>query len=273
MRKHNACASEFDYVGWKAWAEWRQDVHAYTPRNDGKKNCNNACAYPSECRWGKKHCVNSTTTKATYEAYSPSSTPSAPTKTDKPRSSLFLDKLIKSAENKSAGLKALLSPVEEEEARPSTSPLRRHYELPDLQFATLTSEPEYGEDSPEDLLMGDSDEGESGSDATGALPNEASALKQPTFSLDTTLTEVDNIQVDRIIAYASAGISFDFTSDNAIDSISFVEQSPTSPTSPGRRNAWDWSIDAPDGMVLADELNGEEQVVGEDGNFFDLEML
>jgi len=178
-----------------------------------------------------------------------------------------------SAENKSAGLKALLSPVEEEEARPSTSPLRRHYELPDLQFATLTSEPEYGEDSPEDLLMGDSDEGESGSDATGALPNEASALKQPTFSLDTTLTEVDNIQVDRIIAYASAGISFDFTSDNAIDSISFVEQSPTSPTSPGRRNAWDWSIDAPDGMVLADELNGEEQVVGEDGNFFDLEML
>ncbi|KAI9880037.1 MAG: hypothetical protein M1830_005956 [Pleopsidium flavum] len=263
MKKHIACASEFDYVGWKAWAEWRQEAYAYTPRNDGKKDCKNACAWPSECRWGKKHGVNIPTTQKTYEAYSPSSPSSAP-KTDKPRSSLFLDRLIKSAEKKSAGRKALLSAVEEEEARSPTSPLKVPYELPDLQLPTLTSKSKDSENSSEDIRMSDA-KGENSSYSAGSVSDDASALKQPTFSSDTTLTENE-----QIIEYASADINFDFASDNALASTWFTEKSPTSP---GRRNAWDWSVEVPDNMALADNLACDEHVVWEGVNFFDVEML
>lgn len=68
-RHGKACASEFDYVGWQAYGDWRR--HELGLRElvlgttlDGikstgrfevkqKKNCSVECNYPSECRWGK----------------------------------------------------------------------------------------------------------------------------------------------------------------------------------------------------------------------------
>lgn len=67
MKKHRACASEFDFAGWKGWGRWRRGV----PTRPGKavagkslrplmldtnkeKNCWINCDYPSHCRWGKK---------------------------------------------------------------------------------------------------------------------------------------------------------------------------------------------------------------------------
>ncbi|KAJ9649116.1 hypothetical protein H2199_001030 [Coniosporium tulheliwenetii] len=89
VKKHRACASEFDYSGWKVWGEWRREEHAASEAFDsftsgstfsddesdsgassccsdesapppsgskdgGKKDCWNKCDYPSECRWGKQ---------------------------------------------------------------------------------------------------------------------------------------------------------------------------------------------------------------------------
>ncbi|KAK4995693.1 hypothetical protein LTR66_004534 [Elasticomyces elasticus] len=81
-KKHRACASEFDYQGWKTWGTWRRNVHpeldaeiavsssddtienapsesewvkGIWPKNKmAKKGCWNKCDYPSECRWGKQ---------------------------------------------------------------------------------------------------------------------------------------------------------------------------------------------------------------------------
>ncbi|KAF1916320.1 hypothetical protein BDU57DRAFT_496837 [Ampelomyces quisqualis] len=64
-KRHKACASEFDYSGWKAFGRWRrggQGTRAKKARNsnvDGaKKNCWNHCDYPSECRWGTRFGVH-----------------------------------------------------------------------------------------------------------------------------------------------------------------------------------------------------------------------
>ncbi|KAF1941741.1 hypothetical protein EJ02DRAFT_503278 [Clathrospora elynae] len=80
VKKHSACASEFDYAGWKAWGRWRRmkdstptrasttkTLFLYTGGVSGKlvpggggtkKDCWNTCDYPSECRWGKKFGVH-----------------------------------------------------------------------------------------------------------------------------------------------------------------------------------------------------------------------
>lgn len=93
--RHTACASEFDYQGWKAWGTWRRQVaeqveaaqalmeaeqtfersidekvwagqwqNAVRAKNYWErttkltqKDCWNTCDYPSECRWGKQYGV------------------------------------------------------------------------------------------------------------------------------------------------------------------------------------------------------------------------
>ncbi|KAK6438939.1 hypothetical protein LTR95_004856 [Oleoguttula sp. CCFEE 5521] len=72
-KKGRACASEFDYAGWKARGEWRRDVVAQVKvakmlRGEQivsevnspqmKKDCWANCDYPSECRWGKQFGVS-----------------------------------------------------------------------------------------------------------------------------------------------------------------------------------------------------------------------
>jgi hypothetical protein len=63
VRKHRACASEFDYSGWKTWGRWRRGgskvvqgrrLDHQQASAQSKKDCWNNCDYPSECRWGKK---------------------------------------------------------------------------------------------------------------------------------------------------------------------------------------------------------------------------
>jgi hypothetical protein len=63
VRKHRACASEFDYSGWKTWGRWRKGgskvvqgrrLDHQQASAQSKKDCWNNCDYPSECRWGKK---------------------------------------------------------------------------------------------------------------------------------------------------------------------------------------------------------------------------
>lgn len=92
--RHQACASEFDYQGWKAWGIWRralaEDVAAaelqFANKDQGlavrnhivpsegqwlngrwmqdlsptqsTKDCEARCDYPSECRWGKQYGVH-----------------------------------------------------------------------------------------------------------------------------------------------------------------------------------------------------------------------
>lgn len=54
-KRHRACASEFDYAGWKAMGRWRRGSGSGIGK---KKNCWASCDYPSECRWGRKFGVH-----------------------------------------------------------------------------------------------------------------------------------------------------------------------------------------------------------------------
>ncbi|KAL0254839.1 hypothetical protein SLS55_009363 [Diplodia seriata] len=79
-KKHRACASEFDYGGWKAFGQWRRNEEAirgasfadmvdFSISDDGlvsprppvqsnvSRDCWNGCDFPSECRWGSQHGV------------------------------------------------------------------------------------------------------------------------------------------------------------------------------------------------------------------------
>ncbi len=106
VMRHKACQSEFDYQGWKTWGNWRRSVVEQTEaeakmdemlNGDGMilcvpdevepeqqivkdrhtKDCWNTCDYPSECRWGKKVGVESSSPEKAVTVTVPSSKPSS----------------------------------------------------------------------------------------------------------------------------------------------------------------------------------------------------
>ena len=49
-RKNKSCSSEFDYVAWKAWGDWRRKALKVVQNPKALKGCN-SCDFPSECRY------------------------------------------------------------------------------------------------------------------------------------------------------------------------------------------------------------------------------
>ncbi|KAF4548921.1 Hypothetical protein D9617_24g016340 [Elsinoe fawcettii] len=67
VKRHGACASEFDYNGWRAAGQWRrvlrsdeedqsdkENIDVKKSQTKQKKDCWNKCDYPSQCRWGDR---------------------------------------------------------------------------------------------------------------------------------------------------------------------------------------------------------------------------
>jgi hypothetical protein len=70
--KSRACASEFDYAGWKAWGEWRRNLseermEVLQAATGCQTDCARFCDYPSECRWGQQYGVAQTTAQAAVQ--------------------------------------------------------------------------------------------------------------------------------------------------------------------------------------------------------------
>ena len=81
-KRHKACASEFDYIGWKSWGRWKRSTSTNNKaerlsvqveeekkmKKKTEKDCWQNCDYPSQCRWGKKVGVwTPTPTKTTFD--------------------------------------------------------------------------------------------------------------------------------------------------------------------------------------------------------------
>lgn len=49
-RKNKSCSSEFDYVAWKAWGEWRRKALQTIKNPRVLRGCEN-CEFPSQCRY------------------------------------------------------------------------------------------------------------------------------------------------------------------------------------------------------------------------------
>lgn len=70
VKRHKACASEFDYSGWKAWGRWKRGGRKTGGLENGlaglmkKKDCWNTCDYPSECQWGRSFGIHTPLTPA-----------------------------------------------------------------------------------------------------------------------------------------------------------------------------------------------------------------
>ncbi|KAI1626548.1 hypothetical protein EDD37DRAFT_646260 [Exophiala viscosa] len=49
-RKNKSCSSEFDYVTWKAWGDWRRKALKVVQNPKALKGCD-SCDFPSQCRY------------------------------------------------------------------------------------------------------------------------------------------------------------------------------------------------------------------------------
>ncbi|MCJ1252147.1 hypothetical protein MMC30_009385 [Trapelia coarctata] len=63
VKWHKPCGSVFDYVGWRAWGEWRRAVKESQSKRPQsllfgsmkkEHNCADDCDFPSECRWAAR---------------------------------------------------------------------------------------------------------------------------------------------------------------------------------------------------------------------------
>ncbi|KAL8762282.1 MAG: hypothetical protein Q9184_001694 [Pyrenodesmia sp. 2 TL-2023] len=52
-KKHQACQSEFDYVGWQNWGAWKR-LGTRSEEEPVQRNCSARCDWPSQCRWARK---------------------------------------------------------------------------------------------------------------------------------------------------------------------------------------------------------------------------
>ena len=51
-KKGQSCSSEFDYVGWRLWGDWKQKAGRAMEDPKLRRGCE-TCVYPSECRYNK----------------------------------------------------------------------------------------------------------------------------------------------------------------------------------------------------------------------------
>jgi hypothetical protein len=69
-KRGQSCSSEFDYIGWKEWGEWRRKVLGNLENgrkaNYSAKGCQK-CEFPSQCRYASNHTSSETTDKAVKE--------------------------------------------------------------------------------------------------------------------------------------------------------------------------------------------------------------
>ena len=242
-RKHKPCGSVFDYVGWKNWGEWRRASDQYSGGHDhpSGKDCVNRCDFPSECRWAKKHSSKPTRTNS----HSAISAASARRNTSIAR----LQRLVDSAEQRTAQLADLLSPIEEHEEGGYKDP---DVDFPVLDFSAFKASLDAVHGCP-------------------AIDEKSSTLQMSVLeidgAIDAEMADVDMTEpplvriLDPASTTASENLDEEFGFDSCSSETDAAEASPTSP----RRNAWDWTIDGigvalsiPDGLFKGErELDAD----------------
>ncbi len=118
MKRHRACASEFDYIGWEGFGSWKRHASQHKPANKSHRNCEKQCDFPSACHWNATHNPKK---NADFGFLDPkflgtesSSLPALEKSTLKKTGSVFIGRLVKAAEKRTTQLTTLLSTIEEE---------------------------------------------------------------------------------------------------------------------------------------------------------------
>lgn len=119
-KRHRACASEFDYMGWEDFGIWKRAQRQI--QNPRFKHCEDQCDFPSACHWKARHVPKK---DAIFEFPDPKclGTESKTTlkqETPVKKTGLYINRLIKSAEKRTSQLTTLLSTMDEESQFTST---------------------------------------------------------------------------------------------------------------------------------------------------------
>lgn len=161
-KRHKACNSEFDYVGWNQWAEWRAE-NVSSPISvqshvHSKKNCWKECDYPSECRWGARSSIEKPARKErSLEEIVPEVPDIEPF--DYTAQSAVVEHVVKTVQVTSTAPPRLSTinedrssePIRVESPTSPLSPLKQHYTLP-TAVLQVPSEPSEASDEPMGLF-------------------------------------------------------------------------------------------------------------------------
>ena len=265
-KRHRACASEFDYIGWEEYGKWKRRVSQDRTEGDLRQHCEHKCDFPSACHWKTKH---SPKTVATFDFLDPqclgresaaASSPASEKETPPPfkKTGLYIDKIVKAAEKRTSQLTTLLSTIDEERnfaSMPSYIPSPasigpKLLELPSLHGLGLSfpvldfSNFQKHLDTPRNVTKGlDSDD-------TSRVDS------PPELSSSTTTTEDDDVEMTEWLSddqslsslplspkskNSSDEVPFNFSTDPSHGPRAFLSGDDDASPFPARRNAWDWT--------------------------------
>ena len=261
-KRHRACASEFDYVGWEHFNNWkREEKHMQNPN---LKHCETQCDFPSACHWKTRHTPKKDANFSfldpnclgTEEPQPKSSNNTSSSVPERTLSSVpkLLNRFVKAAEKRTSQLTTLLSTLEEEsnfastpgylppptsnsipQKPPKLNPLALH--IPVLDFSLKTCSPPSPTPSlstlPEAVNAEDEDE-DTDVDMTDWIAKDdiESPPTSPTLPIPPPKAHL------RIHPQAPANVPFDFSIDTTeVTEALGEDESPISP----RRTAWEWT--------------------------------
>lgn len=238
IKKHNACSSEFDYTGWKAYGDWKRRYQNEEKPDfvHGSKDCSKHCDYPSECRWTAKRAAKSSRFGDSMLG-------------EDKRSKTTLARVVESAERRTPQLTDRLSAVEEELS--SAAPKRSGPILPGLDLTGLKS----NFDTFDDIL--------------DTMDLDLPQPSEPQVTITELEVDPDNDIMDLDPSYEQSEPQFttkEFEFGFEQNSQAYGQTSPTSP----RRNAWDWTIGAIGAaLTFADKMEESESSSEEDVDMVD----
>ena len=119
VKKHKACISEFDYIGWEDFGRWKRERNGQFCRPGSSKHCEDECDFPSSCHWKEQHAVQETRSGFLDPSCldkKPDTSSVKNKQTVQKTSEKYIGKIKSAAEKHTAQVaKALLAPIEEEE--------------------------------------------------------------------------------------------------------------------------------------------------------------
>ncbi|KAL9587161.1 MAG: hypothetical protein Q9212_000434 [Teloschistes hypoglaucus] len=132
-KRVKACQSEFDYVGWANWGEWKRKQpgsDSQAEEQQPKRDCFGNCDWPSQCRWAPKQQVQPE--KETAQEADPQSsacTNAEPTPGAKPTTDNVLVKLGSATQKLASHWASILTPIEEDPAEQSPTSIKDFLDL------------------------------------------------------------------------------------------------------------------------------------------------
>ena len=130
VKKVKACQSEFDYVGWQKWGEWkRSQIGQYHQSQDQPaRHCSLKCDWPSQCRWAPD--LNQPDRPDNERDHQESSLGEPPPKDEEPstesddnslarQTGTYIEKIYTATQKLTSQWTSLLTPIQEQEEEQS----------------------------------------------------------------------------------------------------------------------------------------------------------